>query len=332
MLARSAYVRISILLLLLLCFSSASYSQDKPAEPVQDKPAETAPDATIILPEGTALPVVTTKEISSKTANLGDTVDFKVVEDVVVNGRVLISNGTAAKGSVMNAEPSGSMGHSGKLGVVVESTTTVDGKPVKLRAAKGKEGNDKNVKTALLAQISPFFLFKKGGDAKIPENTRVVVYVAEEKRFRLEGDSLVAVALPAGDQPANNEPATVYIYRPNKMYGGALEPSVFVDDKELARMDNGRYFFFKMAPGKHIIHMTDEKKGYAIDMGPGQTYYFRVGIESGMWKGHGKLVLDEEQRAVAEIKKIKFIGKDKIKDHTMIVPPEETETATTPKP
>jgi hypothetical protein len=101
--------------------------------------------------------------------------------------------------------------------------------------------------------------------------------------------------------------------------GKALEPSVFIDDIELARMDNGRYFSLKLAPGKHIIHMTDDKKGYAIDMVPGQTYYFRIGIEMGMWKGKGKITLDDADRAVAEIKKLKFIGQDKIKTTTMVV-------------
>ena len=38
---------------------------------------------------------------------------------------------------------------------------------------------------------------------------------------------------------ANTADAIVYIYRPGKMMGKALEPSVFVDDIELARMDNG---------------------------------------------------------------------------------------------
>jgi hypothetical protein len=42
-------------------------------------------------------------------------------------------------------------------------------------------------------------------------------------------------------------------------------------------------------------------------MGPGQTYYFRVGIEAGMWKGHDKLRLDDRVRAIEEILKLKFL-------------------------
>jgi hypothetical protein len=278
----------------------------------QDTPAE------IILAEGTAISVVTAQDVTSKDAKPNDPVKFTVNEDIVVNGQTLVRKGTPAIGSVINAEKGGYLGKSGKLGIQVESTETVDGKPLKLRAAKGREGNDKTNSTMALSMIVPFFLLKKGGDAKIDAGTAVTVYVAEEKQFRLEGANLVAVegAVPSTENTAD---ATVYIYRPGKMAGGALEPSVFVDDTELARMDNGRYFAMRLKPGKHIVRMTDDKKGYAIDMGPGQTYYFRIGIEMGMWKGHGKITLDDADRATKEIKKIKFIGQDKIKAPALVI-------------
>jgi hypothetical protein len=279
----------------------------------QDKSPE------IVLTEGTPIVVVTAQEITSKDVKPNDAVNFTVNEDLVVNGTVIVHKGQAAIGSVINVEKGGYMGKSGKLGIQVESTQTVDGQPLKLRAAKGKEGNDKTNGTAALSMIiSPLFLFKKGGEAKISAGTPVTVYVAEEKHFRVDGSTLVAVATDA-PTATNAADSTVYIYRPSKMMGKALEPSVFVDDIELARMDNGRYFALKLKPGKHIVHMTEDKKGYAIDMGPGQTYYFRIGVEMGMMKGHGKITLDDADRAIAEIKKIKFIGKDKIKAPNLVI-------------
>ncbi len=299
-------------LLSIICLQLAppgALAQEHQAEPV-------------MLTEGTVLRVVTAQEISSKTANAGDTVNFTVDEDVVVGGQVVIKKGTSATGSVINAEPSGRMGKSGKLGITVETTNTLDGQPVKVRAAKGKEGNDKTNSTAALAMLaSSLFLLKKGGDAKIPAGSPVTVYIAEERRFRVDGSTLIADNPPPTpvDPDAPDNQSIVYIYRPSKMVGGALEPSVFADKAELARMDNGRYLTLKLKPGKHVIQMTDDKKAFAIDMGPGQTYYFRVGIEMGMWKGHGKLTLEDAEKAVPEIKKLKYLGKDKIKDHTMVV-------------
>ncbi|HSE18295.1 MAG TPA: DUF2846 domain-containing protein [Pyrinomonadaceae bacterium] len=271
----------------------------------------------IVVTEGTPINVTIVKEVTSKEAKPNDPVDFTVAEDLVINGQVIVRKGTPATGSVINAEKGGYMGKSGKLAVQVESTTTSDGRRLKLRAAKGREGDDKTTSTIALSMISPAFLFRKGSEAKIAPGTVVTVYVAEEKRFRLEGATLVPVVMET--TAASSEEATVFIYRPDKWTGRALEPSVFVDETELARMDNGRFFAIKLKPGKHIIRMTDDKKGYAFDMGPGQTYFFRIGIEAGMWKGHGKITLDDRERAVKEIKKLKFIGQDKIKAPALVV-------------
>ena len=275
------------------------------------------PQDEIVVAEGTPINVITAKEVTTKEAKPNDPVDFTVAEDLVINGQVIVRKGTPAVGSVINAEKGGYLGKSGKLAVQVESTTTSDGQRLKLRAAKGREGDDKTTSTMVLSMISPAFLFRKGKDAKIEPGTAVTVYVAEEKRYRIEGATLVPVVMETS--AANAEDATVFIYRPHKWPGRALEPSVFVDETELARMDNGRYFAIKLKPGKHIIRMTDDKKGYAIDMGPGQTYFFRIGMEMGMWKGHGKITLDDRERALEEIKKIKFLSKDKIKAPDLVV-------------
>lgn len=279
----------------------------------------TLPQDDIVVSEGTAVKVITVSEITSKKAKPNDPVNFTVDEDLVINGQVVIRKGTEAIGSVVNAQKGGYMGKSGKLAIQVESTKTVDGQPLKLRAAKGKEGEDNTTSTMVLSFISPVFLFQKGGEAKVAPGTPITVYVAQEKRFRLDGSTLVAVAMEPSATAANTEEATVFIYRPKKIVGSALEPSVFVDETELARMDNGRFFAIKVKPGKHIIRMTDDKKGYALDMGPGQKYFFRIGVEAGMFKGHGKITLDDAERAIKEIQKLKFLDQDKIKAPTLVV-------------
>src|SRR6185295_17679045 len=111
------------------------------------------------------------------------------------------------------------------------------------------------------------------------------------KYFRVEGSSLVAVNAPEVSGPVSDSPATVFIYRPEKWMGYMQEPSVFVDGTELARMDNGRYLAVRLPPGKHLLHMTDKKRGFAINMGAGERYFFRIAIEPGMWRSHGKLTL-----------------------------------------
>lgn len=135
----------------------------------------------IVLPDGTEFAVETVEEISSKTAVEGDPLTFKVKEDVTVNGKTLISKGTIAKGIVSNAKKSGRMGKAGTLSIRVESTTSVDGQKVRLRATKGREGDDKTGTTvALVVLFGPLGFLKKGKNAVIKPGTEVKVYTDEQ--------------------------------------------------------------------------------------------------------------------------------------------------------
>lgn len=276
----------------------------------------------IILAEGTAVSISLAKDVSSKDAQRGDKVNFTVDEDLVADGQVIIKKGTLATGSVIYAEKGGYMGKSGKLALQVESTITSDGESIPLRAALGGEGNAKTGTALALSFIpGPFGILKKGDNTILKEGTKITVYTGEKRRFRIEETKLVAVKADNNTtDAASDKKVTVYIYRRKSIVGAALEPSVFCDDVNLARMDNGRYFVLTLAPGKHVIHMTDDKKGYELNMAAGQTYYFRVGIEAGMWKGSGKILLDDEEKGASEVKKLKPLDAEKIKDKTMVVP------------
>jgi hypothetical protein len=139
-------------------------------------------------------------------------------------------------------------------------------------------------------------------------------------------------ASPKADAPANNTPAatggeqaaaqdtkgTIYFYRTKQFSGSALEPSVYCDEKELARMDNGRYFGVKLDPGKHTCRMGDKQTGFELDVKPGQDYYARITIEMGVWKGHGRLTLLQPEQGAFEVKKLKLLGADKVKNRTLV--------------
>ena len=142
----------------------------------------------VVLPDGTELTVITLEEISSKTATEGDALTFKVDEDVKVNGKVVIARGAIVKGEISNAKKSGRMGKAGTLSIRVLSTTAVDDQKVKLRASKGKEGDDKTGTTvALVVLFGPLGFLKKGKDAKIKEGTRIKAYTDEEKKVLVKG-------------------------------------------------------------------------------------------------------------------------------------------------
>jgi hypothetical protein len=138
------------------------------------------------IPDGTEFDAVLQEEISSGTATEGDPVNFKVDEDIKVNGKVVIAKDTLVKGSIANAQKAGRMGKGGKLGIRVESTTTVDGQKLRLRASKGNEGGDKvGTVIALSVFFGLFGLLKKGNNAKIKAGTKIKVYTDEAKSVKI---------------------------------------------------------------------------------------------------------------------------------------------------
>ena len=119
--------------------------------------------------------------------------------------------------------------------------------------------------------------------------------------------------------PTKDSQATVYIYRYKQFVGSALTPSVFCDDFELARMSNGKFLVAKFPAGKHAFRSNDNQAGIDLDLKSGQDYYIRVEIAAGMMKGHGRLLLVAPEQGGYEIKKLKPLDADKIKDGEHVI-------------
>lgn len=127
-----------------------------------------------------------------------------------------------------------------------------------------------------------------------------------------------ATAAPGIDGKASK--ATVYVYRYKQFAGSALEPSVYCDDVQLARMSNGRYFTVKVDPGKHTFHSNDKQSGIELDAKAGQEYFVRLEIATGFMKGHGRLILMSPEQAGYELKsdKLKPLDPSKVANTAMV--------------
>lgn len=113
--------------------------------------------------------------------------------------------------------------------------------------------------------------------------------------------------------------AVVIVYRPGKFAGKALEPSVFVDEVEVGRMDNDRYIVLLLEPGEHRIHMTQKNKRVDVKLGAGEVAFVRVKIAMGLMKGRGEPSLADEEDAAKALKGMEPLGADKFKDKTLAV-------------
>lgn len=148
------------------------------------------------------------------------------------------------------------------------------------------------------------------------------------KRFVLIAVLTAPIGLYAQspDTPQKNEPhkaeseASVYFYRYKQFVGSALSPSVYCDDVQLARLDNGRYFVAHIAPGKHSFRSNDSQSGVELDVKGNEKYFIRVEIATGMMKGHGRLILASPEQGSYEMnaKQLKPLDAGKISDKNRV--------------
>jgi hypothetical protein len=167
------------------------------------------------LPDGTRIAVRTMERLSSETLKDSDPITFAVVEDVVVDGEVVIKQGTTVRGAIVNAEAKRRMGRAGKLEYTVTETKAIDHSTVRLRAVQQRTG-DSNVTSTTVTTVAvgvfvpvaaPFFLLRKGHDIVVPEGTRVDTFVDGDHMITTGAGGAVALraaaATPAAPVPAS---------------------------------------------------------------------------------------------------------------------------------
>jgi hypothetical protein len=143
--------------------------------------AETA----FVLGDGTPVRLRLTRKLSSADATVGETVDFEVLEDVKVNGVVVIARGATALATVTEAQPKRRLGRGGKLNVNIDYVRLVNGEKVALRAVKEARGAGKGgtvtgavVATSLVFfPAAPLFLLMHGKDINVPKGREITAYV-----------------------------------------------------------------------------------------------------------------------------------------------------------
>jgi len=117
--------------------------------------------------------------------------------------------------------------------------------------------------------------------------------------------SPAAAPAPAAAAPAP-APAAEYgrlrVYRAKRYAGSALAPSIYVDDKQVARVGSGRRVSIRLTAGQHTIRSDDKSSNIELNVKSSQDYYVRVDEEQGFWKGHGKLTLMMAEQGGPEYK------------------------------
>jgi hypothetical protein len=174
--------------------SPAASTAQQPAQPaVQEQSTQT--DFTskkgFVLEDETPVRLRLNRTISSADAHVGDTVDFQTLDDITVNGTLVIPKGGLAFATVTEAQAKRRMARGGKLDINIDYVKLVSGEKATLRAVKDVKGGGHTggmvggmVATSIVFfPAAPFFLFMHGKDISIPKGTDITAYVSGDMKL-----------------------------------------------------------------------------------------------------------------------------------------------------
>ena len=182
-----------------LVANAAKASAKPPAESAIDSPRPVTPTPSmpaiasvpLVLEDGTPVRLVLQENLSSGSAVTGQTVSFETVEDVIVDGVVVIPKMSTAWATVTQAQAKRRMGRGGKLDLNIDKVRLADGEKAMLRAVRaGKGGGHTGAMTGAIVATSlvlwpaaPLFLLMHGKDITIPKGTEITAFVNGDSKL-----------------------------------------------------------------------------------------------------------------------------------------------------
>lgn len=266
----------------------------------QEPPVETTtPSAPTVSPlkleESTPVILRTKAELSSATANVGNSVPFRVVEDVKVGDLVVIPRGAEAWAIVTAVQRRRRKGQPGTVDVSLQFARLLTGDTAPLRAQQHSKGHSQTTNMALdmtnLAvqtmglglPLVPLLLLERGKDAYVPAGTKLVAYINKDV---LLDRSVLEHLQPSPTQRTG--PATVTISRLTRV-PTAYRPSVYCGKVQLARLGGASYFKIQLPPGKYSFRSNDDQ-AVELNLLEGQEAFLEMQIVTHGFSVRGHLI------------------------------------------
>lgn len=140
----------------------------------------------VTVKSGTIVPLQAVKQVKAADVNEGETVDFRVITDIVVDNSIAIPKGTIAKGVVGEARKSSLAGTKGRLVINISNLVLPSGEHIYFSntAARiyGKNRTPLAVVTALF--VWPC-IFIPGTKAVMPEGYEIQAVVAANTEVKI---------------------------------------------------------------------------------------------------------------------------------------------------
>ena len=212
-----------------------------------------------VLEDGTPVKMRINRTISSGDAHVGDTVDFEILQDITLNGTLVVPKGGLAFATVTQAQAKRRMARGGKLDIDIDYVKLVSSEKAALRAVKDMSGGGHTgamvggiVATSLVFfPAAPFFLFMHGKDISIPKGTEVTAYVNGDMKLDLaKFQPATPAAAETGNDAANSPSAKL------QMESNPSGADIEIDNSFVGNTPSD----VQVADGEHTI--TVKKSGF----------------------------------------------------------------------
>jgi hypothetical protein len=150
---------------------------------VETLPVPPAPPPKLVLPKGTMVRLMVTKEINSRDNHPGDRFVLRVDEAVQIHGVTIIPVGAKGWGEIVQSEKTGGVGKSGRINARL-LYVDVNGRRVDLdgeRQSSGSGGTGQVVASVLA--FGPFGLLAKGNNASLKAGEILNGYTLSDAAF-----------------------------------------------------------------------------------------------------------------------------------------------------
>ena len=151
----------------------------------------------LYIPKDTKFRVELIQDVSSKNNKTGEEVNFKILENVIINNVIIIPKDTIGIGYVYEARKAGGLGRKGKLSVAGREIRTVNNIKVPLRWGLQGHGNTDGGAGVVVAAVSIVGgLFMKGSNITFPAGTDFEVIVKNNVDLMATPENLAEVMNP----------------------------------------------------------------------------------------------------------------------------------------
>ena len=141
----------------------------------------------VTIKAGTIVPLRAVKQVKAADVNEGETVDFQVITDVIVDENIAIPKGTIAKGVVNEAKKSSLAGTKGRLVINISNLTLSSGQQIYFSNTAARIYGKNRTPLAVVTGIIfwPCF-FIPGTKAVMPEGYEVQGVVAANTEVKIK--------------------------------------------------------------------------------------------------------------------------------------------------